>query len=317
MKHIFTTVFLGFALTFGATAQDRSQNDNNTPTVHRGKARSEIVTAPAKTTTRTMARPTGKQRSISTAPVRQRTYAERPRVNTNANVRYNSTANARFQESNARVASQGRVQSNVAVNRRERNLRANHERNVTANRAENFRENRERNFDTNRERNFAVNRDHTMQFNERSNVTINRNRNVVVTNNWRGKQFSGRQYTVFRNYHRQWHGRDWWRHHYARIIFVSGGWWYWDAGYWFPAWGYDRYAYYPYDGPIYGYSNLTPVQVVSEVQTQLQSDGYYDGPIDGVLGPMTRQAIADFQADHGLAITSTVDEPTLNTLGIS
>jgi hypothetical protein len=138
-----------------------------------------------------------------------------------------------------------------------------------------------------------------------------------VTNNWRGNQFSGRQYAAFRDYHRTWHDRDWWRHHYTRIIFVSGGWWYWNTGYWYPAWGYDSYAYYPYDGPIYGYANLTPDRVVSEVQAQLQRDGYYGGPIDGELGPMTRQAIADFQADNGLAITSTVDEPTLETLGIS
>ena len=77
------------------------------------------------------------------------------------------------------------------------------------------------------------------------------------------------------------------------------------------------YAYYPYDGPIYGYSDLAPDRVVTEVQAQLQRDGYYHGPIDGVLGPMTRHAIAAFQADHGLAVTSTVDEPTLATLGIS
>src|SRR5437899_12833298 len=32
----------------------------------------------------------------------------------------------------------------------------------------------------------------------------------------------------------------------------------------------------------------------------MQRDGYYDGPIDGVLGPMTREAIAAFQADNGL-----------------
>jgi len=32
---------------------------------------------------------------------------------------------------------------------------------------------------------------------------------------------------------------------------------------------------------------------------------------------MTQQAIADFQADNGLAVTSTIDEPTLATLGIS
>jgi len=30
---------------------------------------------------------------------------------------------------------------------------------------------------------------------------------------------------------------------------------------------------------------------------------------------MTREAIAAFQADHGLAVTSVIDEPTLATLG--
>jgi len=44
-------------------------------------------------------------------------------------------------------------------------------------------------------------------------------------------------------------------------------------------WGYDPYAYYPYDGPIYGYNDLTPDQVIISVQTQLQADGYYAGPI--------------------------------------
>jgi len=98
---------------------------------------------------------------------------------------------------------------------------------------------------------------------------------------------------------------------------VSGGWYYWDAGYWFPAWGYDSYAYYPYDGPIYAYNGLAPDQVIVDVQSQLQRDGYYDGPIDGILGPMTQEAIAAFQADNGLAVTSAIDEPTLATLGIS
>jgi Putative peptidoglycan binding domain len=239
-----------------------------------------------------MARPAVTQPHMSTAPVRQRTYAETPRVNSNATVRNRNTANARVRTENARVTSRNRVESNVAVNR-------------------------ERNIGNNRARNFAANRDRNARFNQGSNVRVNRNRNIAVTNNWRGNQFTGRNYAVFRNYHRQWHDRGWWRDHFSRIVFVGGGWWYWDAGYWFPAWGYDPYAYYPYDGPIYGYSNLTPYQVVSEVQAQLQADGYYAGPIDGVLGPMTRQAIAAFQADHGLAITSTVDEPTMNTLGIS
>lgn len=150
------------------------------------------------------------------------------------------------------------------------------------------------------------------------NFGVNRARNVTINNNWRGQRFNGQNYAAFRNYHREWHNRDWWRSHHTRIIFVSGGWYYWDTGYWYPAWGYDPYAdYYPYDGPIYGYNDLSPDQVIENVQLQLQRDGYYAGPIDGVLGPMTRQALAAFQADRGLAVTSAVDEPTLATLGLT
>jgi hypothetical protein len=155
-------------------------------------------------------------------------------------------------------------------------------------------------------------------FNRGNNFAVARQRNVTINNNWRGQRFSGQNYAAFRNYHREWHNRDWWRHNHTRIIFVSGGWYYWDTGYWYPAWGYDPYAsYYPYDGPIYGYNDLSPDQVIVNVQLQLQRDGYYAGPIDGVLGPMTRQALAAFQADRGLAVTSAVDEPTLATLGLT
>jgi hypothetical protein len=171
------------------------------------------------------------------------------------------------------------------------------------------------NATVNRERNFGRNRN----VNVGSNFAVNRNRtrNAIVTNNWRSARFSGRNYSVFRNYSRQSHNRDWWHHHYNRIVFVDSGWWYWNAGYWFPAWGYDSSSSYPYDGPIYGYSNVGPGQVVVNVQTQLARDGYYTGPIDGALGPMTRQAIAAYQADNGLAVTSTVDEPTMASLGLS
>jgi hypothetical protein len=163
----------------------------------------------------------------------------------------------------------------------------------------------------------AINRDRNVTVNRTENVAVNRQGNVSVNNNFRSGAFSGQQYTAFRDYRRQWHDRSWWRSHYDRIVFVNGGWYYWNAGYWFPAWGYDQYAYYPYDGPIYGYNGLAPDEVIVDVQEQLQRDGYYDGPIDGILGPMTRQAIADFQADNGLAVTSAIDEPTLATLGIS
>jgi len=276
MKYIFTSIGLGLALAFTASAQDRHQGDNEArpASVHRSAPTAPAV-APA-TPQRVITNTQPTQRYISNAPFRQRTYTTTPSVHPNAPVRSNTTANARVRERNFRATAteQARVRGNATVNR---------------------------------ERNVGMNR----------NVAVSGRANATVTNNWRGSQFGGRQYAVFRDYHRTWHDRAWWSSRFNRVIFVSGGWWYWDAGYWFPAWGYDPYAYYPYDGPIYGYANLTPEQIVAEVQGQLQADGYYAGPIDGVLGAMTRQAIAAFQADHGLAITSTVDEPTIATLGIS
>jgi hypothetical protein len=141
-------------------------------------------------------------------------------------------------------------------------------------------------------------------------------RSGTVVNNWQG--VTGSNYTAFRDYRRQSHNRSWWHNHYDRIILVGGGYWYWNAGYWYPAWGYDPYyTYYPYDGPIYGYNDLTPDQIVVNVQTQLQAAGYYAGPVDGILGSQTRRAIAAFQADNGLAVTSAVDRPTLATLGLT
>ena len=68
-------------------------------------------------------------------------------------------------------------------------------------------------------------------------------RRAAVTNNWRGSEFSGRQYWAFRNYERQWHDSGWWHHHCGdRIVFVTVYSqpfpFYFDAGYWYPAWGY-------------------------------------------------------------------------------
>jgi hypothetical protein len=145
-------------------------------------------------------------------------------------------------------------------------------------------------------------------------------RRAAVSNNWRGDAFNGRQYWAFRNYQSQWHDSGWWRHHCDRIVFVTvysqAFPFFFDAGYWYPAWGYYPDSYYPYDGPIYGYNDLSPDEVITNVQTQLYYEGYYDGPIDGILGPDTRAAIADYQADHGLAVTAAIDEPTVESLGL-
>ena len=143
-------------------------------------------------------------------------------------------------------------------------------------------------------------------------VTFQQNRHIQGSQNWQGSN-----YTVFRNYSSQWHERNWWRNHYNRVVFVYGGWYAWNAGYWYPAWGYDSNAYYAYDGPIYGYNDLPPDQVIANVQAALQQQGYYQSDVDGLLGPLTRGAIAAYQRDHGLYITSAIDRPTLESLGMT
>jgi hypothetical protein len=113
------------------------------------------------------------------------------------------------------------------------------------------------------------------------------------------------------------HDRNWWRRHCRTIVFVNTGYYYLDAGYWYPAYGYDAaYDYYEYNGPIYTYGNLLPDQVIANVQLALREAGYYGGPITGSLGPATRAALANFQRDYGLIITGAVDEPTVQSLGL-
>lgn len=142
-------------------------------------------------------------------------------------------------------------------------------------------------------------------------VTFKANRRIVGAERWHGER-----YVVFRNYRSVWHEHDWWVAHYPRIVLIGGGWYFWNAGFWYPAWGYEpAAAYYPYDGPIYAYNDLPPDQVVANVQEQLQDQDYYHGEVDGLLGPQTRAALADYQRDHGLTTTGAVDEPTMASLG--
>ena len=143
-------------------------------------------------------------------------------------------------------------------------------------------------------------------------VTFQQNRRIRGSQNWQGKN-----YWAFRNYQPVWHERNWWNSHYNRVVFVYGGWYYWNAGWWYPAWGYAPNSYYAYDGPIYGYNSLPPDQVVANVQAALQQQGYYQGEVDGLLGPLTREAIASYQRNNGLYETAAIDQPTLESLGMS
>jgi len=144
-------------------------------------------------------------------------------------------------------------------------------------------------------------------------VKFQQGRRIQGSQNWQGQK-----YAVFRNYKSEWHDQNWWRNHYHNnFTFVFGAPYFWNAGYWFPAWGYYPNAYYAWDGPIYGYNRLPPDQVIANVQAALQQQGYYRGEVDGLIGPLTRGAIADYQRDHGLYTTSTIDQPTLQSLGMA
>src|SRR5262245_29698793 len=145
-----------------------------------------------------------------------------------------------------------------------------------------------------------------------ASVRFQQNRRIQGSQYWQGKN-----YWAFRNYRPVWHDRSWWHSHYNRVVFVYGGWYYWNAGWWYPAWGYAPNSYYAYDGPIYAYNSLPPDQVVANVQAALQADGYYQGEVDGLLGPLTREAIAGYQRDNGLYETAAIDQPTLESLGMS
>jgi predicted lipoprotein with Yx(FWY)xxD motif len=50
------------------------------------------------------------------------------------------------------------------------------------------------------------------------------------------------------------------------------------------------------------------------LQTELQQVGYYDGPIDGIYGPATVDAVKRLQADSGLPETGFVDAATAQAL---
>jgi hypothetical protein len=144
-------------------------------------------------------------------------------------------------------------------------------------------------------------------------VTFNVNYRIQGSDRW-----SGPQYEVFRSYHPERHDRGWYHSRYQRVELIGGGYYYWNNGYWYPAWGYDPgQEYYAYDAPIYvGHRAEPPDRVIADVQSELQEMGYYQGDVDGLLGPLTRQALTDYQADQGLQVTAVIDEPTLDSLGM-
>lgn len=134
---------------------------------------------------------------------------------------------------------------------------------------------------------------------------------------WHGNQQRRSFSDAFRCHRHEWHDRNWWKQNCNTIVFVNSGYYFLDAGYWYPAWGYDPLnSYYDYDGPIYTYGNLLPDEVIANVQVALQDAEYYFGAVTGSLNVETRAALANFQRDYGLPITGAIDQPTIETLGL-
>ena len=144
-------------------------------------------------------------------------------------------------------------------------------------------------------------------------VTFNQSVGISGSEQWQGEK-----YAAFRSYRPQMRDQNYYRTHYSRVELIGGGYYYFNAGYWYPAWGYNpSVSYYVYDGPIYVGSRAEPPdRVIANVQASLQAQGYYKGEVDGLLGPLTRQALTGYQSDHGLYATAAIDEPTLASLGM-
>lgn len=155
----------------------------------------------------------------------------------------------------------------------------------------------------------------------------NRNRNWQGANYWRGNRdwnYAGNRYR-YNN----------------RFGVFAGGYYpsyyggypsYWgsDYPYYQTAWDYPDYSssYYEdypaqtsYSTPIYYSTAATTTTIVgsraAQVQRQLAVAGYYRGPIDGIVGPMTRAAIYAYQRDHRLPVTANITWPLLRSLRLS
>jgi N-acetylmuramoyl-L-alanine amidase len=56
---------------------------------------------------------------------------------------------------------------------------------------------------------------------------------------------------------------------------------------------------------------------VTEIQTRLKNWGYYSGPVDGIFGSKTEEAVKYFQRKNGLSVDGQVGNLTLAALGIT
>lgn len=81
---------------------------------------------------------------------------------------------------------------------------------------------------------------------------------------------------------------------------------------------YRRYMYNPWftNKVRVHYEIIADSNTTSSVQTALAERGYYRGAVDGVLGPMTWEAICHYQHSRGFHQTGAIDNALLRSLRI-
>jgi hypothetical protein len=133
------------------------------------------------------------------------------------------------------------------------------------------------------------------------------------------------------NWHHDWDRRRSHFDHDRFFVFDDGFWFGLDPGFfpwdYYPYYAYDYYPYDYYPGyyadvePYYyneGVYSDTPMrdETVATVQTDLSQQGYYGGPVDGIYGPATRDAVAKYQIAKHLDVTGSLSPDTLQSLGL-
>jgi hypothetical protein len=133
-------------------------------------------------------------------------------------------------------------------------------------------------------------------------------------------------------------------HNGGRVNVFFGGFGY-PFFYGYPYWGYPYYGY-PYGygygcgygypvGAAYSYDPrgiyegrvATPprstndgggkdVSMAARVQRKLAASGYYDGPVDGVIGDGTRRAIRNYERDNGLPVDGRIGDQLLSAMDL-
>jgi hypothetical protein len=85
----------------------------------------------------------------------------------------------------------------------------------------------------------------------------------------------------------------------------------------YSSYGYDSGYGYGYSEPmVYRESYGVDYETRVAVQDALAQAGYYNGPIDGIIGSGTRSAILNYQYDAGLPATGMIDDSLVRSLGI-